>query len=222
MCTGGAQLAISGDNFAISVDDEKILKKGVDGLLCGVARASRNLASQRGETESKETSTSRTGRETRRFGGNLEAGDTARQAGSVSGSIGRSGQVERAGDLRIADGGETTRSGELVDLRIDGAARSSGWTSWWVFGSTERCSRRLRKPADLRISGAAQPSVGSAQRALGQTRVGKAGSADRRASRWVFGSAGRFRRTWGPVISYMTGPHTYVCPNCAGLRANPW
>jgi hypothetical protein len=79
------------------VDDEKISKKGADLPLRRIARASRNLPSQRGVLESEATSTPGLDGKPNSDGKVFEAGDAARRSKSIFGSAGSSGQVEQVG-----------------------------------------------------------------------------------------------------------------------------
>jgi hypothetical protein len=203
----------------------------------------RNLASQRGEPESKETSTAGSDGKPTGSGGNSK-----RVVGRIGPVVLRSDEVVWPRSNRPVIFGSQMAGrpdrGELVDPRIRRALRSPDRGSWSVFGSAERHGHpiaqagrssdrqsgaitRLGKQVDLRVGCARSRRLGTASDSrIGRTarptgRIGAAGSFGGRQSGFGRSSdkpmglsdpVGGTTKTWGPVISYMTGPHTYVCP----------
>jgi hypothetical protein len=161
----------------------------------------------------------------------LGAGDQGPVSRSVFGSRGRPGRSQKPADLRIG------RAGDQVEQAGRSSDRESGEATVEQAGrppGRRSGTARLSKLVGLRAGGAAQPPVGSADRSsdrLGSATSGRASAAglrvreaepDRcRTSRPVLGPAGRFDKTWGPVISYMTGPHTYVQAQLCPVPAQP-
>src|SRR5581483_3830958 len=128
-------------------------------------------------------------------------GEAVRRAGQAGGPSG-------------SRGGPGTGSKELVGPRIGRALRtgvgqagwssdrrggSTGWTGQGVPRSFRTGPARSGKPTGLRVRGAVRPN--------------------RRSGRQIPGSVGR-KDKWGPVISYMTGPHTFVHDNFPAAHPN--
>jgi hypothetical protein len=119
-------------------------------------------------------------------------------------------------NLRV-NGGAEADDAPVVEIPVDdrdgwiGAER--GQATLGLSGN-ERLMGRAG-PGDLRGAGQREARPGSASfraSARGTVRPGSARTGESRKAA---------NETWGPVISYMTGPHTYVHHDCAQSSGNP-